>query len=303
MAPKTPTASKTPSNETEPVARLQKRLETYRNTLTRSHLLEGSFNQLENHPFTAIRCLALGSPSESSASIYQLAYLLEIAEHFEVPPNAVSFYDPVFEAADEALFELLGFVVEETHEPQERTLYFLPHAPLDLTESLFTEKKPSLVLANDMVTHTERMSRQKLHDQYRQLSLLVHLVEEKETIKQGGRLGNGKENCKKEKGSDETKAGPVDPVEIGALTNNGDGAKNTSKMTGNGAGAPSDGFTTVRRKKRSRGVFVPPSIAYDYTGAYFGDMCVKRCVRAEGPWGNAFTDLALHVISEKEKAD
>lgn len=319
-----------PINGSTDVGRLRSRLTAFRETLRKSPLLESIFLSLKNRPFTAIRCLALGSPSDSPASVYQLAYLLEIAGHFEIPKDAVSLYDPVFAAADNALFDHYGLLVEETHTPRENTLYFLPHAPLDLTESLILEREPLLVLANDMVAHTERMSKKKLHDQYRHLSLLVHLVEEKEAREKEEKKKEAREKEEQKKDTrekeetgkpqpEETPLGKAnesekinhqkrlngvknDEIPPTSLTYNGASAENTSSLTENGPESRrNDGFVPVRRKKRSRAVFVPSSIDYDYSGAYFSDMSVVRCIRAEGPWGNAFTDLALHVISKKSQ--
>lgn len=64
---------------------------------------------------TGLRCLALGSPTESPIAMYQLALLQLILELLKLPAEAVSMYDPVFSDADLSLFGELGYRVSETY--------------------------------------------------------------------------------------------------------------------------------------------------------------------------------------------
>lgn len=129
-----------------------------------------------DHNFTTIRCLALGSPSNSRNALYQLAYVVEIAKFFDI--DRVSMYDPVFTSKDVYLLESMKYVVEESTElePKE-TLYFIPHAPLELTNVILNNEKPAYILGNDIVSHTDRYTKQKLYDTYPTISYLVHLTQ------------------------------------------------------------------------------------------------------------------------------
>ncbi|KAK6458741.1 SRR1-domain-containing protein [Scheffersomyces xylosifermentans] len=126
---------------------------------------------------TTIRCLALGSPTESRNALYQLAYLMELAAYLLI--DQVSIYDPVFNEKDVYLFEKhLSYVVEAekpTNFKDTETLYFLPHAPLELTDILIKEEKPLFLLSNDVVSHTDRYTKQKLFETFPVISYLVSL--------------------------------------------------------------------------------------------------------------------------------
>ncbi|ODV81562.1 uncharacterized protein CANTADRAFT_24464 [Suhomyces tanzawaensis NRRL Y-17324] len=128
-----------------------------------------------------IRCLALGSPVGSKNALYQLAFLAELASFLGI--NEVSVYDPVFTKTDIYLLENHlkysvtkgGFGKVQDLE----TLYFMPHAPLELTQVLLDSEKPLYFLGNDILAHTDRYTKAKLHDKYETISLLVHLSEDK----------------------------------------------------------------------------------------------------------------------------
>lgn len=158
--------------------RLVERLDLFRKTIQLSKLLEQTHTLLKDSNITKIRCLALGSPTESTPALYQLAYVLEIAEKLDVLPRKVSHHDPVFTNEDKLLLHSVENVVEEEYKDPEpaSTLYFLPHAGLDLTNVIIESWKPRLLLANNLITHTDRISKLKLHEQYPQLSLLANLV-------------------------------------------------------------------------------------------------------------------------------
>lgn len=127
--------------------------------------------------FTQIRCLALGSPSQSNNALYQLAYLQELARVLEV--CRISVCDPVFSDLDIFLFQKLKYPVElhfDNTEPEE-TLYFMPHAPLELTDVILINEKPHHVLANNIISHTDRFTKLKLHETYPVIAFLVKLTE------------------------------------------------------------------------------------------------------------------------------
>ncbi|RLV90821.1 SRR1-like protein BER1 [Spathaspora sp. JA1] len=133
---------------------------------------------------TVIRCLALGSPTDSNYARYQLALLLQLAKHLSSP--LISLYDPIFTPGDKTLFESFNLKIErEFTADSKTTLYFLPHAPIDLTESIFTKHEPHYVLGNDIVSHTDRQTETKLKEKYPMLATMVH-VTKKPKVDDGG---------------------------------------------------------------------------------------------------------------------
>lgn len=151
------------------------RLVKLHSELLESTILNETLSLIKQYGFTRIRCLALGSPSESKNAMYQLAYLKEVVDVLAI--DDVSLYDPVFNPVDKELFRTMNYAVEELYTPtdQLKTLYFLPHAPLELTEVLLNQDNPLFLLANDLVSHTDRLTKMKLHQTYKTISLLVHL--------------------------------------------------------------------------------------------------------------------------------
>ena len=122
--------------------------------------------------YTKIRCLALGSPSESSDARYQYAFLLELMELLNI--TQVSLYDPVFTELDKQVFA--SYVVEEFFEPKndDNVLHYIPHAPLSVMEQILKNEKPTAFLGNDIIAHTDRLTKRKLADLYPSMAILVH---------------------------------------------------------------------------------------------------------------------------------
>ena len=224
--------------------------------------------ELEDLDISHIICLALGSPELSSAARYQLALLKKLVEAFKISPSKVFLYDPVFTDTDKQVITSLGYLLEslelavklcleepstsnEQSEKTEinakdkttlRTLYFLPHASLELTEEVLSRYHARYLLANDAIAHTDRLTTRKLYDNYRTLSYLVLLTEQSSVDTQ---------------------------------------------------------FQTVKKKRRQKAnVFVEPKLDFSADNMYFNSTTIKRLPTA-GPWGNAFTDLALHKLDYK----
>lgn len=129
-----------------------------------------------------IRCLALGSFAEDFPAKYQLALLLEMLDAIGAGAGAdveVSIYDPVFNESDK---EFIGaqdnwqIVEVERYDEAAKgvTLFYMPHAPLDLTEEVLAREKPQLILGNELSRHTDRYTEQQLHEKYPLLSKLVY---------------------------------------------------------------------------------------------------------------------------------
>lgn len=221
---------------------MEVKLAKYRATVAASALLQETLALLEalgggpRH----MRCLALGSPTESAAALYQLVLLDELRKRCNVDCGEVSVYDPVFSEDDRHLLAQLGYsVTERTPAPHapEATLYFMPHADLRLTEEVLSSCRPRWLLGNHIDTHADRIPRQRLYREHRLVALLKHAAERAH------------------------------------------GAR------------PDGGFVTVR----SRRALKPSPVEYDYAGVYFLRVSVRQ-ITGEGPWGNAFLDLAIHHI-------
>lgn len=169
-------------------------LAKHRETVRSSEMFKNLKEHLEPHrkDIRRVRCLAIGSFHEEFAALYQLALLLETCDHLkpsEGEPIRVSVYDPVFTTSDQDFIKNLGpdwSVDEETPwEPSEAryVLFFLPHAPLDLTERVVTLDRPHLWLANHIVKHTDRYTKFQLFDKYPVLSKLLNsLVNAQESV-------------------------------------------------------------------------------------------------------------------------
>ncbi|ODQ82931.1 hypothetical protein BABINDRAFT_57034 [Babjeviella inositovora NRRL Y-12698] len=202
-----------------------------------------------------IRCLALGSPSQDAPALYQLAFLRQVADHLQT--TEVSLHDPAFNDTDIAFITGLGYSVSEEDPYKEvpHTFYFLPHAPLGLTETILSEYKPEMFMANDIKIHGERKTKVEMYEKYPTIALAANSVAKA---------------CPKVEAGVPVKSTPVD-----------------------------DGFETVKKKPRKRtnkNLYVEPKIEYDYTQCFFKTCSMTRYSEIEGPWGNSFSDLALHIF-------
>lgn len=229
-----------------------KKLKLYEEIVENSVIFRESVDALKSLPFSHIRCLALGSPTESIPSLYQLAYLNKIRQYLEVGEPSISLYDPIFTDIDVHLLTgILRFEVGENFDnPGEKTLFFLPHASLELTEQVLAESQPLWLLGNDITAHSIRLPKLKLHEKYRTVSLLANLLEKNSNA--------------------EKKSVQYDGFE--------------------------EPMTKTRRRKHRQQQPVPV-INFDYSGCYFSSASMKPLTDTEGPWGNAFSSLSLHLLS------
>lgn len=129
--------------------------------------------------FTHIRSLALGQPTANFQARYQLAYLLELADHLEVTPTNISHWDPVFDDNDtDLLVNQLGHCIDEVYDvPTGSVLYYMPHAELTMTNTILQQEQPRWLVANNIVNHTDRYTKQKLMDTYPLIAHIVHALE------------------------------------------------------------------------------------------------------------------------------
>lgn len=173
----------------------QKRLDECRDVVRNSSMFGELRQVLVEYADTIdkIRCLALGSFHEDLPARYQLALLLEIENVVKcdnVKKVAVSLFDPAFTIEDMNFIQKRGssWTVEESLNEDfkcadtKQVLYFLPHAPLDLTELVLIREKPSLFLANNIVAHTDRYTKARLHEKYPVLGKLLHVLDAKKQV-------------------------------------------------------------------------------------------------------------------------
>lgn len=129
-----------------------------------------------------IRCLAIGGFHETFPARYQLALLLELVDYLAHDGNLlVSIYDPVFSDDDKAYITAKGqqWTIDENspwRDESDSTLFFLPHAPLDLSEVIVASEKPKLWLANNVIQHSDRYTKLQLHEKYPLMSKLVNCL-------------------------------------------------------------------------------------------------------------------------------
>ncbi|CCK69058.1 Ber1p KNAG_0B06290 [Huiozyma naganishii CBS 8797] len=161
-------------------------LASFRNIIRDSKMFESLSKQLQPwmRNLTRIRCLAIGSFTEDIPARYQLALLLELSDLIKAETQgntvSVSLYDPVFNESDLNFIEKMCTdwtvekEVEGSKEDSESTLFFLPHAPLDLTESVLSREKPMYLLANNIISHTDRYTKVQLYEKYPLMCKLVY---------------------------------------------------------------------------------------------------------------------------------
>ncbi|EDO18704.1 hypothetical protein Kpol_1055p61 [Vanderwaltozyma polyspora DSM 70294] len=220
-----------------------------------------------------VRCLAIGDFQEDFPARYQLAFLLECLNWLReelASDLQVSIYDPVFSPENLKYLESLGPCWSIDSDPPadwkdhtNTTLFFLPHAPLDLTETVIVQEHPKLWLANNLIQHTDRYTKSQLFEKYPTLSKLVHILSENESA---------------------------------ALIEN----KNKDNKNDDDEGFTT--FTSKKKKRsRNKNVYREPVIDYDSIDSYF-KTCRLLTTFDNGtqlknsPWNHSFSDLAFHVI-------
>ena len=179
--------SSTNNKENKKIRSFPEIIESYRETVNSSDMFCDLCTSLEEYKtqITSIRCLAIGSFSDDFPAKYQLALLLEIIDYLEKGDRdiQVSIYDPVFTDEDKQYISencntwTINRDIDLDNFKTESTLFFLPHAPLDLTEAILEKEKPRFLLANNVIQHTDRYTKAQLFEKYPLLSKLVHLVE------------------------------------------------------------------------------------------------------------------------------
>ncbi|SCW01842.1 LAFE_0E08460g1_1 [Lachancea fermentati] len=161
-------------------------LSTCRKVVGESKMLQELVDKVQFHipKIDKVRCLAIGSFHEDQPALYQFALLLEICEIISEQdperPIQVSIYDPVFTDEDKEFIGKMGhhWSIDESSpwkaSQASEVFFFLPHAPLDLTEHILSSEEPRLLLANHVVQHTDRYTKSRLFNTYPLMSKLLN---------------------------------------------------------------------------------------------------------------------------------
>lgn len=170
--------SKSNSNSIK-VRSFDEQIDEARNAIRGSELLQSLHQSLTPFQVTHVRCLALGNFHQDFPARFQLALLLELLDLLKV--SRCSFYDPVFDDEDLAYINGNGSWSVDESSPfldvnPSQIMFFLPHAPLDLTEKVIAEESPKVWLANHLLQHTDRLTKVQLYDKYPLLCKLVNYI-------------------------------------------------------------------------------------------------------------------------------
>lgn len=250
------------------------RLNEYRTIIKESSMFRDLTTQLQliTGSIKAIRCLAIGSFTDDFPARYQLAMLLEIVSYLTSTSDTaevlVSIYDPVFTNEDKEFIGNLGptWSIDKNlpleNFGSESTLFFLPHAPLNLTEYVLINEKPTYFLANNIIQHTDRYTASQLNQKYPITSKLVYIIQNTEQV---ARKGDNQEQKK-------------------------DDGFTTFVSKRN------------RKNKKNKYLFKEPSINYSEINTYFKESRVltdfdKGEFLKDKPWVNSFSDLTFHIIT------
>lgn len=182
-----PNITSTSSSSNDRVTKAFLKLSIFQKSISESKFFVECCASLEEYAsdIKNIRCLALGSPVESNAALYQFAFTLALGDYCKIDRSHITFYDPIFNDDDREILELKSkcLIKEDSDTDRLNTLYFLPHASLEVTEKFINSKKPIFFLGNDLISHTDRLTKKKLDEKYSTLSLLVKKLEDNQNDK------------------------------------------------------------------------------------------------------------------------
>lgn len=224
--------------------------------------------ELKDLDISHIICLALGSPELSSAARYQLALLKKLVEGFELSPSKVFLYDPVFTDTDKQVITSLGYHLESL-ELAVKLCLEEPSTTKEETETTETnveDKTTPRILY--FLPHASLELTEEVLSRYHARYLLAN-----DAIAHTDRLTTRK------------------------LYDNYRTLSYLVLLTDQSSVETQ--FQTVKKKRRQKtNVFVEPKLDFSADNMYFNSTTIKR-LPTEGPWGNAFTDLALHKLDYK----
>lgn len=246
-------------------------LQSYREVIHSSAMFDNLCDSLKeyNHEITSVCCLAIGSFSDDFPAKYQLALLIEMIEYLEKDDKKiqVSIYDPVFTDEDKKYMSenYESWIIESEMDADkfkpESTLFFLPHAPLDLTEAVLKADKPTFLLANNIVQHTDRYTKTQLFEKYPILCKLVHFAE-----------------------AESSSTNETTPTLDDGFTTFVSKKKRKQKS----------------KYKFVEPTIDYDAIETSFKGCSFLTTFEKGTLLKDKPWVNSFSDLALHYINQSE---
>lgn len=151
--------------------------------LENSDFVESVLQSLEDVGICHIRCLGLGSISDSLLAMYQLCLLNIIESHLNENNKEiqVSLWDPIF-TDNEKLFLEDKFkyqVIEDIELVMSKSLFYLPHFPISILETFITESKPIYILSNDLNVYTNKFTDLKYFEQFPNCARLTKLIQDK----------------------------------------------------------------------------------------------------------------------------
>jgi hypothetical protein len=223
------------------------------------------FHSLE---ISHIRCLGLGSVSDSSLAMYQLCLLNIIQLYFNKDDKKINFkitfWDPAFTEQDK-LFLTDKFdyeIIKDLESDTSSTLFYLPHFPIAELETFISEIKPLFVLSNDLTIYTTKFTDAKYFELYPNCSRLAKLIQD----------------------------------------SNDDSSKTIPKEIENEFQIVTKKKNRKNRKRENNAIFTPSTVNYDFDSAYFSS--VQTSILKEGndlsnAWTSAFTDLSFMKILKK----
>lgn len=235
--------------------------------LVKTQLFKEILTSLGDIEISYIRCLGLGSISNSSLAMYQLALLELIISHYKKSNTDesvlnVSFWDPAFSTEDiDFISKTLEYSVVEDIDLSKNldsTLFYMPHFPIEILEKFITDTKPIYILSNDVTAYTIKFTDLKFFELYPNCARLSKLITDK---------SNKKMIEKNEK------------IPI------------------------NDDFQVVvkkkNRKRKNNSKYIPPVVDYDLPSAFFKDVLFDRIQLGNDTsqaWDSAFTDLSFMTI-------
>lgn len=284
----------TSTSDTTSRAKTLEKLARHREALQKSSVAEEVLTALDtrSQPLRIVRCIGLGSPTSSTAAVYQLALLQLIVDTGD--DTVVSLWDPVFSREDTELFTQLGYVVEEklshtqvvagaktiteaeveaetdakaeveaevevcldvdADADSSTTLYYMPHLPIDVLETIIATEHPTRMLTNDLSVYTFKYTDSKYFELYPNCARIAHL---------------------------------------------------TSSTKTTTISSPDDGFVVVKKSRprsRSRKAYVPPVVDYDMDSAFFPTAIATRITTGQNThseWDSAFTDTSYYTLTKR----
>lgn len=168
----------------------------YKTFVTNLDTFKAKLN-FEKSPFRigTLRCLALGSPTDSINAMYQLAILNLVLKHLDIDPKNVSVWDPVISDDDKELFKSLGYAVtedgpENTHDKEKNdslqnrsendfVCFYMMHSPPWLTEQVLrtNENSKFMIIGNNLTSYSNHLSAQELKDKYPFIASAIEDIE------------------------------------------------------------------------------------------------------------------------------